>query len=437
MAPVFHCQARGVCKESIMTTTLIAVTLLTLVISALCSLFETTLYSTRMSVLEAARTQERHAASANRFLAMKRNISRPTSAILIVNTIANTGGAAIAGMLAGEAFGNKNVPIFSVVITIAILLFAEIVPKTFGAVHWRSIWFIVVWPLAAMEKALRPLVWMTNKVSSFFIRGGENHGTTEDEIQAMIRVGAQAGSLTRNELELLSAVFKFDETVCRQIMVPWTEVARMHEDWDREKCLAMVRRQRHTRYPLTGDDDEVIGIIHVTDLISATSGTFELRKMMRPIRSVPGTMAIAQLLREMQASRLQMSIVIDEYGNDVGIITMENVIEQIVGSVRDEFDEAQPDIVREGEGAWVVRGLIPLERLNEKLGLDLPLRTDVESLSGWITGRLGRLPRVGDSTVENTYLIEVVEVMNHRAERVRISPYEPSTVGPDPTANAD
>lgn len=131
-----------------------------------------------------------------------------------------------------------------------------------------------------------------------------------------------------------------------------------------------------------------------------------------------------------------MSIVIDEYGNDVGIITMENVIEQIVGSVRDEFDDAQPDIVREGEGAWVVRGLIPLERLNEKLGLDLPLRTDVESLSGWITGRLGRLPRVGDSTVENEFLIEVVEVMNHRAERVRICPYEPSTVGADPTANA-
>jgi CBS domain containing-hemolysin-like protein len=274
-------------------------------------------------------------------------------------------------------------------------------------------------------------------VSSFFVRGGDSHATTEDEIQAMIRVGAQAGSLTRNELELLSAVFKFDETVCRQIMVPWTEVARMHEDWDREKCLAMVRRQRHTRYPLTGVDDEVIGIIHVTDLISATSGTFDLRKMMRPIRSVPGTMAIAQLLREMQASRLQMSIVIDEYGNDVGIITMENIIEQIVGSVRDEFDEAQPDIVREGEGAWIVRGLIPLERLNEKLELDLPLRTDVESLSGWITGRLGRLPRVGDSTVENNYLIEVIEVMNHRAERVRISPYEPSTVGPLPTPEED
>ena len=149
-------------------TVLLVVVGVTLLVSAFCSLLEATLYSTRMATLEAAaKTQERRAA-AERFLQMKRDISVPTSAILILNTIANTAGAALAGMFAARVIGSAWVLVFSIVLTLAILFFSEILPKTYGAVHWRGLWAAIVWPLAVIERGLFPLIRVTRKFSQLF-----------------------------------------------------------------------------------------------------------------------------------------------------------------------------------------------------------------------------------------------------------------------------
>ncbi|MCG5056366.1 MAG: hemolysin family protein [Myxococcales bacterium] len=423
-----------------MALALVLVVFTTLVVSGLCSLFEATLFSTRIAALEASRADGRHVTGARAFLKMKLNIAGPTSAILILNTVANTAGATLAGMLAAEVFGSGFVPVFSGVLTAAILFFSEIFPKTYGAVQWRRLWPAVVWPLAALERSLRPIVWLTQRVAALAIPKGQRVSmATEEEIVAMIRLGAKAGELTRTEMELLTAVFHFDQVLCRQVMVPWEQVIWFDEDWSVEQCLGTVRRHRHTRYPLrAGPRNDVIGTIHITDLVGKSpEDQVDLKALARPIRSVPESMPVARLLREMQTLRRQMAVVVDEYGNTVGIVTMENVVEQIVGPVQDEFDDESPDVVKEEEGCFLVAGLLPLRRLNQRLELRLPGRGDVDTLSGWLVAELGRLPRVGDEVAFGHAHFEVTEVLNNRAEKVRVTIEErPSDETPSPEASS-
>ena len=213
---------------------------LSLFISAMCSLFEATLYSTRMSAVEVALERGDHPARARRFLRMKQEIATPTAAILILNTVANTAGAAIAGVYAAQLLGIAAVPIFSIGLTLAILFLAEILPKTIGATRWRGVWPHIVWPLAGMEKALWPAIWATQRFSGLLTGGAERPRVTEDEVRATIRLGARSGEISPDETRLLNAVFEFDDMLCRQVMVPRQEVTWFDRDGSLEKWFAVV-----------------------------------------------------------------------------------------------------------------------------------------------------------------------------------------------------
>jgi CBS domain containing-hemolysin-like protein len=321
-------------------TVLILVVGITVLISALCSLFEATLYSTRMGVLEAQAAGGKHAKSAGHMIHLKRNVAEPTSAILILNTVANTAGAAVAGMYAAQVLGPSNVPAFSGVLTMLILLFSEIIPKTVGAISWQAIWPFVVWPIAFLRRVMSPAVWLTRKLADLLTGGKAHAAITEEEIQAVIRMGGAEGELSAGELKLLTNVFHFDETYVRQVMLPRREIDFLDVHASLEDCLHAVASTRHTRYPVCeGSLDEVIGLIHIKDLVGITPDqAFDLRSVMRPLRTVPDTMPISKLLRQMQALRQHMVAVNDEYGSLVGLITLENIIEQLIGSVREEFD---------------------------------------------------------------------------------------------------
>lgn len=404
-------------------TILIIVVTITVLISAMCSLFEATLYSTRVGLLEAEAAGGKHARAARKMLQLKRNIAQPTSAILVLNTVANTAGAAVAGMVAATTLGPSRVPLFSLVLTFLILFIAEIMPKTYGAVAWRSAWPYVVWPLSFLRRGMGPAVWLTQKFSDLITRDQVAANVTEDEIQAVIRMGGSEGELSASELQLLTAVFHFDETVVRQVMLPRREVDYFEVGQSLSECLEIVNRTRHTRYPLCrGSLDKIAGLVHIKDLLGMTDGAdFDLEEIARPLRTVPDTLPISRLLRQMQSARQHMAAVADEYGNLVGILTMENILEQLVGAVRDEFDEETPDIIPEHEGVYKVRGILPLDRLNRELGLDL-YSEEVDTLSGMVAQRLGRLPRVGDEIQVGGLNIEIVETEAGRATWVRLSP---------------
>ena len=345
-------------------TILIIVVAVTVLVSALCSLFEATLYSTRVGLLEAEAAGGRHARAARKMLELKRHIAKPTAAILVRNTVANTAGAAVAGMVASTVLGPSLILAFSVALTVLILFIGEILPKTYGATAWRSAWPFVVWPIGFLQRVLSPVIWMTQKVSDLAARDQGSTNVTEDEIQAVIRMGGVEGELSASELQLLTAVFHFDETVVRQVMLPRREVVYFDVEQTLPECLEIMRRTRHTRYPICdGSLDSIVGLVHIKDLVGVQdTAAFDLKKIARPLRTVPDTLPISKLLRQMQSARQHMVAVVDEYGTVVGIVTMENIFgEQLVGAVRDEFDEA-PDIVPEQEGVFKVRGSLQLDR---------------------------------------------------------------------------
>ena len=401
-------------------TMLLVVAGVTVLISSMCSLFEATLYSTRTGSLEAERAEGKHARLAERFIAMKANIARPTSAILILNTVANTAGATICGMYAAQVLGSVWVPAFSVGLTVAILFVGEILPKTYGATHWRDMWHLTVWPLTLMQKGFSPLIRVTQAFSGFFTGGLGVPAVTEDEIRADIHLGRKAGELSASELQLLNAVFHFDDMLARQVMVARRDVVFFDVHWSLEKCLEVAKETRHTRFPLCiGSLDEVVGLVHVKDLLGLTDDEGILRSVARPIRHIPETLPISRLLREMQSTHQQMALVDDEFGSVVGVITMENVVEQIVGDVQDEFDSEPPEIVPEGADTFKVSGQLPIERVNRELGLDL-YAPDVDTLSGLLVSRLNRLLKVGDRVRLRNATAEVVEEQGGRATQVRM-----------------
>lgn len=395
---------------------------LTVLISAICSLLEATLYSTRMSALEAERADGERADKAERFIAMKADIARPTSAILVLNTVANTAGAAICGMLAARLLGAQWVPAFSVGLVLAILFIGEILPKTYGATHWNSIWHRIVWPLAVLQKALYPAVKITQKFADLFSGARGTPAITEDEIQASIELGGQSGELTPSELQLLSAVFRFDDMLTRQVMVPRRDVVFLDAQKPASECFELARNSRHTRFPLCeGSLDEVVGLVHIKDLLGLPADEdLDLRSVSRELCHVPETMPISQLMREMQNSHQHMALVDDEYGSIVGIVTMENVVEQIVGAVQDEFDSEAPEVEQESPGVYLVNGSVPLERLNREVRLSLE-STDVDTLSGLLVSRIGRLLEAGDTVELEGASAEVMEEQGGRAVRVKLT----------------
>ena len=402
-------------------TMLVIVAGLTVLVSSMCSLFEATLYSTRLGALEAEKATGKYARRADRLIAMKTNIVQPTSAILVLNTIANTAGATLCGMYALQLLGATWVPVFSAGLTVGILFVGEILPKTYGATHWRTTWRLIVWPLALMQRVLSPIIRLTQVFARCFT-GNPNAATvTEDEIKADVQLGREVGELSTSEQQLINAVFHFDDMLTRQVMVARRDVVFLDAQWPLDKCLAVVKETRHTRFPLcNGSLDEAIGLIHVKDLpgiIDGGGGTLE--SIARPLRHVPETLPLSRLLREMQNTRQHMALVDDEYGLVVGVITMENIIEQIVGSVQDEFDSELPDIVPEGLNVFNVRGQLPIERVNRELGLDL-YASDVDTLSGLLVSRMNRLLKVGDRIRLRDAVAEVIEEEDGRATRVRI-----------------
>lgn len=400
---------------------LLVIAILTVLVSSMCSLFEATLFSTRMGALEAASTEGKHRSQAERFIRMKSNIAEPTSAILILNTIANTAGATMCGMYAAQVFGTQWVPAFSGVLTLGILFVGEILPKTYGALHWRSLWHLTVWPLAAMQKGLRPLIQITEGFANLFTGNKSSPIVTEGEIQATIRLGKEEGEISSSELRLLSSIFSFDETTTRQVMVPRSEVVLFDVEWPLSKCFAVAKETKHTRYPLcSGSLDQAIGLVHMKDLLGMSPDReLDLRSVARPLRHVPDTLPISRLMREMQSSRQQMAVVDDEYGTPVGIITMENILEQIVGAVQDEFDAETPEIVPEEAHVFRVQGHLPLDHINRDLGLDL-YSNEADSLSGLLVSRMKRLLKTGDRIQLHGATAEVLEEQRGRATLVRM-----------------
>ena len=313
------------------------------------------------------------------------------------------------------------------IITAAHLVLGEQAPKIFAI---RRPQIVLLWcavPMKIFYYLSFPFLVALNASTSFLLRrvgidSASEHDAvrSEDEIRTMLRRAHVQGELTLSEHRLLHAVFEFDDMICRKIMVPRSDVAFIDLDEPFSKSLDLLQRTKHTRYPVcNGSLDAVVGVIHIKDLVGLSRADANLRSIMRPPHRVPETIPISQLLKYFQANNTHMALVIDEHGMTVGVVTLENVVEQIVGPIEDEFDNEQPDIVPDGKGQFLVLGSTAVDAVCQRLNLSLDTSV-ADTFSGFLVCKAGRLLKAGDRIELDAAIAEVIEIDGERASRVRV-----------------
>lgn len=315
-------------------------------ISAMCSLFEAVLYSVPVGHIEALAESGR---TSGRILkALRDRVDRPIAAILSLNTIANTAGAAIAGAAAVKVFGDDRLVWFSVFFTLAILVLSEVIPKTLGVVYARPLASPVARPLLALVWIFRPIIWFTSQLTALMTRGSAQPDVSVEEITVLAKLGLQAGTLDAGKAAVIENILSLDERDVRDIMTPRTVMSSLSasltlgELKDSQKLAGVFD---HSRVPVFDKDaDDVVGMVLRRDVLTAMAeDKFDrrLEEFMRPVDFIAETLSVNRLLRRLLETGQHLVLVIDEYGGLAGLVTLEDVLEEILGiEIVDEFDPA-------------------------------------------------------------------------------------------------
>jgi len=324
-------------------TTLFLIVFLTIFISAQCSLYESALYSTRLGLLETAKNDPRKEKVARSMIHLKKNISVPIAAILILNTIANTAGATFAGMYADRVLGSSAVPVFSVLFTLAILLFAEIIPKTLGAVHWRTLWPIIVTPISFLKAALGPVVKIVQMLNDAMSRNQPPSHITEEEIVGAIRLGARHGEITRRESQMVQNIINLEEKNIAEVMTPRHVMVSLDEQTSLHEALEAIQKSGFSRIPVFQRDKEnITGYVLIHDIaggVGKGTSTRAVSDFVKKITFVPNDMNCLTGLTRFLRERIHLAVVTDDFGGVAGLVTLEDLIETVLGlEIVDETD---------------------------------------------------------------------------------------------------
>lgn len=282
------------------------------------------------------------------------------------------------------------------------IVIGELAPKSLAIRYPESTTFFVAIPLRLFYRVFRPLIWSLNGTANFLLRtfGIPPASTTEllhspEELEIIVREGAKSGIIDETEKELITSIFDFTETLAKEIMVPRTDMVAISHTLDRERLIRVVTEEGYSRMPVYRDSvDNIIGIIHTKDLLSLVEhrNLIVLEDIIRPAHFVPGTTSISTLLRELQQRKMTMAIVVDEFGGTLGLVTMEDILEEIVGEIHDEYDEVPKEFEQVAQDATLVDARVPIRDFNERYGADLPHDGEYDTLGGFIFKVSGRIP---------------------------------------------
>jgi CBS domain containing-hemolysin-like protein len=317
---------------------------LAIFISAVCSLFEAVLYSVPLRQVEAMIQGGKFGGRTFRHL--RRNVERPIAAILSLNTIANTAGAAFAGAAATAVFGHQWLGYFSAVFTLAILVFSEIIPKTAGVVYGRSLAGPVAYALKWLVWTMTPVIWLMGRITRLIGRGSGNEAVTSEEIQVMARLSRRTGGIKIFQEQAIERVLTLQEKTAKEVMTPRTVIFSLNQRLKLSDAVKAAGRWEHSRIPVFDKSPEdVVGIVHTKDVLVALAkdrtGTDDhLKNLMRPIHFVAETAPLNMVLGEFLELKQHLFAVIDEYGGLAGLISLEDILEEILGrEIVDESDE--------------------------------------------------------------------------------------------------
>ena len=328
---------------SSMLTKLLAILGFSLAISFVCSILEAILLSVTHGYVHVLK--DRGVKAGEYLHRMQRRIDEPIAAILALNTLANTFGAALGGALALQLFGDAWMAVFSAGLTLAILLFSEILPKTLGATLWPRLAPPAAYVLRGMIFVMKPIIVPLTLYARFLTpRHGRPSTVSRSELQALVRIGRREGSLDEDEWRVVSSVMSLDQVPVGEVMTPRTDIVAVPVDATVEEAKMVMLEEGHLRVPVYEESlDRILGIVLARDLWRADrDGVTDIREVMRPIKFAPATKPVDDLIGEMRTDRVKMVIVLDEFGGTGGLVTLEDLLEEIVGEIQDEHEEDEP-----------------------------------------------------------------------------------------------
>ncbi len=396
---------------------------LSLLISFVCSVSEATLLSVGPARIEAlAQGGSRAGALLRRF---RLNPDRPIAAILVLNTVANSGGAAIATGQFARTFPGVAPAWFAAAFVVTVLAFTEIVPKTIGVLHASRLAVPVAHVVHTMTVALAPALWLTRLLSRLFTRSGPRmHAASLEDIRMLTTVGMSQGAFGPITANLIHNATRLRDAKARDVMVARDRVAFLSGDVSTEINLLRLQRSGHSRLPFTpdGELDHVTGVIMAKELLLSLRERTEPNwdELLIPLLIVPETATLNHVLRRFQRARRHLAIVVDEYGSTRGVVTLEDVLEEIVGEIHDESDTDESDMVLRADGSWLCRGVAETTAVFGRLGLEPPATT-AKTLSGFLAEQLGQVPPAGAWLDVQGHRFVVIKASNRRAERVQVT----------------
>ena len=356
------------------------------------------------------------------------NQSKMLSAILIGNNIVNISASSIMTVTVTEAFGNAYVGAATGILTLLVLLFGEITPKTTATLYSESLALKFAKPIYLIMQVLTPVIFIVDKLSLGILKllhidpNKKPEAITEEELRTIVEVSHEEGVIESDEKKMIYNVFDFGDSVAREIMIPRIDMTFIDVDATYEEVLETFRQEKYTRYPVyEGTTDNVIGIVNIKDLILFEHGAkFDLHDYLREPLYTYEFKKTTELMVELRKTMNTIAIVLDEYGATAGLITMEDMLEEIVGEIRDEYDEDEEDLVKKlNAKEFAVDAAMKLDDLNDQIGFQLQSE-DYDSIGGFVIGLLDHLPEEGEEvTFENLRLV-VEKVDRNRIETIHI-----------------
>jgi putative hemolysin len=406
-------------------------------IIALAVLVTALLSAAEMAFIAANRVRLRHLAEtgdavAARYLEAFRQPERMLSTAMMGVTVAHIAASSLATWALLPVAGGWSAVLVTLTLVPVMLIFGEVIPKTAARERATALIRRLFPVLELATVVLAPVTWGARALVGAALQAvGLRSATTRqfvsrEELKLILQLEPTEADVTSSEAEMIDKIFELGDTAVREIMVPLVDVAALPEDATPDEAIRLIQERGFSRIPVYADRElNIVGVVTAMDLLRRGAQAPDLKTLMRPATYAPETKRIDELLTELQKGRVQLAVVVDEYGAAVGIVTIEDIVEQIVGEIQDEHDRAPATVERLPDGSYRVAGRERIEDLNDALDWGLPTG-DFETVAGLVLATVHRLPRVGEEFQVGRHTFTVLEADERRILTVRITPPSPS-----------
>ena len=368
--------------------------------------------------------------TAARVLAMAEKYDKLLSTILVGNNIVNIAAASIGTIIFTQMLGaERGATVSTIVLTIVVLIFGEVTPKSLAKEMPETVATAVAPVLSLLMVVFTPLTWLFSqwkRLLNHFVHSSESDTITEGELMTMVSEAENDGELTDRESELIRSAIEFDDVEAQDVLTPRVDVVAVADDTPMDEVAERFAESGYSRLPVYHDTiDNIIGVVHEKDCFAALQKhdkNVKLEDLIGPTLYTTSVTQISALLRTLRESKHHMAVVVDEYGGTAGIITLEDILEELVGEIWDEHDDVVEDVRQQSDGSWLISGSASVDDTADELGIKEDDDIDAVAIGGLVQEKLSRLPKVGDKFIWGDFDGTVTRATNRRVQEVRLTP---------------